>query len=162
MKYLFALKNLFALLILVGVAAPFAVHVAVSSYQAYQVENMRHRDLKRQQRQIHEYAAQVKEYEQFAARVEKFIGSAQLAGIAEDAWDKHHVDIKNRTIEFAGLDQFLGEAGGGKNYYFLPEKLKILSPGAKNSSNPFKRGRANVNEDQVLVSLTGDYLVRVK
>ncbi len=158
------MKNLFNLLILTlaAIATPVTVYFSVAAYTEYRAESIRYQDLKRQQRQVKEYGAQVDQYAIFTARVEQFIKSTQAAGVVEEAWNKHHVDIKDRSISFDELDQFVAEAGGGENYYFLPNKLKILSPGGGETANPFRRGRASIKNDQVLVSLTGDYLVRVK
>ena len=158
------MKNITLLLALAvaAIAAPLTTYFGVSAYTESRAASIRHADLKRQQRLLEEYSVQLAEYEQFTARVERFIQSAQTAGVAEEAWNRHHVDIEDRVVSLEELDQFIAEAGGGDNYYFLPSKLQILSPGAGTVENPFRRRGASGSTQEVHVSLTGDYLVRVK
>ena len=149
-------------IIIAAIAAPTAVYFGVTAYTRYRVASVAHADLKRQQRDLGQYSAQVDEYNRFAARVEGFIQNAKSAGVADEAWDRHHVDIKQRILTFDELDQFIAGASSGDNYYFLPDKLTIQAPGADTGNNPFRHGRVNTSPDEVGVSLVGDFLVRVK
>jgi hypothetical protein len=149
--------------LLVGaIAAPATAYFAINAYEEYRGASVRHSYLKRQQRELDQYSAQVDDYNRFAARVEKFVAQAHAAGVADEAWDRHQVDIKERSVDFDELDQFLAGAGSGENFYFLPSKLTIQAPGATTTGNPFRRGLRSTSTNTVKVSLQGNFLVRIK
>ena len=148
-------------LIVAALVAPVTVYVGVTAYSKYRVASIHHADMKRQQRALVQYSAQVDEYNRFAARVEHFVINARSAGVTDEAWDRHQVDIKQRGVTFDELDQFIAGASSGDNYYFLPDKLIIQAPGAGTNDNPFRRG-LKTSRDEVTVSLAGNFLVRVK
>ena len=158
------MKNIIILLALsiASIAAPTAVYFGVTAYTKYRVASIQHADLKRQQRALKEYSVQVDEYNRFAARVERFIQNAKGAGVADEGWDRHHVNIKQRVVTFAELGQFIADASGGDNYYFLPDRLHIQAPGAGVVGNPFRRSGVKISRDEVKVSLEGDFLVRIR
>jgi len=155
-------KNILILLVLslTAVTAPLSVYFAVSAYAGFRNASIQHTLLQQQQKDLHEYSQQVAEYKQFAARVTRFIDNAKVAGVAEDGWNRHHVDIKQRVVTYAEMDQFIADAGSGENYYFLPAKLRIEVPDLAN--NRLHQAGKKPSNNAVKVSLTGDFLVRVK
>lgn len=153
--------GLLVALAVAAIAAPTAAHFGVSAYSRYRVASIRHANLKLQQRELRQYAEQVAEYKLFAERVERFIRSAQSAGLDYGGWNRHHVDIKDRVVSFAELPQFIADHAGGENYYFLPTKLQIRAQGDRGDANPFARRGARTSGDAVMVSLVGDFLVPI-
>lgn len=158
------MKNVALLLALAvgAVAAPTATWFGAATYGEYRQASMRHADLQRQQRDLDAYSEQVAQYRRFAARVERFIGAARAAGVADESWNRHHVDIKDRVLSLAELAQFIEDAGGGDSYYFLPERLQIQASRSGGSVNPFRGRSAARSPDVVSVSLSGYFLVPVQ
>jgi len=147
-------------LAVLAIAAPTAVYFSANAYSGYRAAAVRNVDMKWQQKALREYSVQVAEYNRFAARVERFISSARKAGVAEESWDRHHVDIKQRVVKFSDMDRFIADAAGGDKYYFLPERLLIEVP--RDAPGARIRGREKLGHDEVKVSLKGEFLVRIK
>lgn len=158
------MKNIAILLVLAvaAIAAPAFTFFAASSYAQYKEASIRNADLERQQRELHEYGEEVAEYKRFAGRVERFIANARAAGISDEGWNRHHVDIQNRVASFGELAQFIEDSTGGDNYYFLPAKLQIQTGTAGGAASSFGRRAAATSADQVRVSLMGEFLVPVQ
>ena len=158
------MKSIAILIVLTvaAVVAPAAGYLAVSAYAEYKEASVRHQDLKRQQRDLEAYALELADYQRFASRVERFIETARAAGISEEGWNRHHVDIQSRVVSFDQLGRFIADANGGDEYYFLPSSLRIETGVGGGAANPFGRRSSSIARDEVRVSLVGDFLVPVR
>ena len=77
------------------------------------------------------YLAKVRDYQDFASEVRRFLRDSQKARILKHDWIIYEVDIKDRLVDMETMRTFLDNAKSNERFYFLPKTLQVTSLFAK-------------------------------